>query len=199
LAKTLVFATGNKNKVKEVEKLLPEGVTLLSLSDIGVFEEFEETGITFEENSSGKALFYSKFTEFPVIAEDSGLEIDFFGGEPGVYSARYINPEMPYKERCEIILKRMKSAKGDKRTARFRCVACCVLKGEKVSHAEGKVEGEIALKQQGKDGFGYDPIFYYPPFKKTFAEISLEDKNLISHRFKAFSKLFENIKGILNE
>ncbi len=198
MAKTLVFATGNKNKVKEVKKLLPEGVTLLSLSDIGVFEEFEETGTTFEENSLGKALFYSKFTEFPVIADDSGLEIDFFGGEPGVYSARYINPEMPYKERCEIILKRMEQVKGGNRTARFKCVACCVLKGEKVGCAEGKVEGEIALKQQGKDGFGYDPIFYYPPFKKTFAEISLEDKNLISHRFKAFSKLFENIKGILN-
>jgi XTP/dITP diphosphohydrolase len=199
LVKTLVFATGNKNKVMEVRKLLPAGIELLSLNEIGIVTGYEETGTTFAENSLGKALFYSQFTKYPVIADDSGLEIDFLGGAPGVYSARYIDENMPYKERCEIILKRMEAAKREERTARFKCVACCVLKGEKIECSEGKVEGEIALTLKGADGFGYDPIFYYPPLKKTFAQISIDKKNLISHRFKAFSKLFDSIKRILNE
>jgi len=193
----IVFATGNKNKIKEVAGLIETNIKILSLEDVNIFTDFEETGTTFEENSKGKALFYSQFTDLPVIADDSGLEIDYLAGEPGVYSARYLKPDMTYPERCKIILDKMKNVEKKQRTARFKCVACCAVKSQIIEYCEGVVNGEISIDIQGNGGFGYDPIFFYPPFNKTFANASLKEKNSISHRFFAFSKLFKSLEGKL--
>lgn len=195
--KTIVFATGNQNKVFELSGLFKDKINILSLKEVNIIEEYEETGFTFEENSLGKAIFYSKLTDYLVIADDSGLEIDYFDGEPGIYSARYINPKMPYIQRCEIILDKLKNIEKKKRKARFKCSASCALKGEKVACSNGTVEGEISFEIKGNDGFGYDPIFFYPPFGKTFAEIELSLKNTISHRFNAFTKLYKLIEDKL--
>ena len=129
-----------------------------------------------------------------MVADDSGLEIDALNGEPGIYSARYFSPEMPYRERCLRILEKMEKVKEpDKRSARFRCAATCAFKGKVIATGEGRAEGLISYNAAGNDGFGYDPIFYTPSFQKTFAELTMEEKNRISHRRTAFETLAEKM------
>lgn len=191
---TIIFATGNKHKIQELEVIFHGIVEIKSLSGTGVNADFEETGSSFLENSIQKAVYYSQKVTFPVVADDSGLEIDGLNGEPGIYSARYFHPDMPYRERCLRILEKMEGLQElDKRSARFRCAAACAFNGEVIATAEGRADGRIAHEAAGKDGFGYDPIFYYPPFHKTFAQLSMEEKNGVSHRKKAFEVLAEKM------
>jgi XTP/dITP diphosphohydrolase len=191
---TIVFATGNRNKINELEVLFRGVVRIKPLIETGINADFEETGSSFVENSIQKAIYYSQKLTFPVVADDSGLEIDALNGEPGIYSARYFSPEMPYSERCLRILEKMKMvATKRERSARFCCVATCAFKGKTIATAEGQVEGQIARDPAGNNGFGYDPIFYYPPFERTFAELTMEEKNQVSHRKAAFQKLAEQV------
>lgn len=194
----LLFATGNINKVKEVRQLAGENFEILSLKDLGLENlKVEENGKTFEENARIKAEFYSRFTDIPVIADDSGLVIDFLNGEPGIYSARYLGETLSFNDKCKIIIEKMsKAVNKDERKARFICVACLAKNGKTLFCQEGRVEGYISFELKGEYGFGYDPIFYYPPLKMTFAEMPLEIKNKISHRHQAFRLLFDKIKTL---
>ena len=187
---TIVFATGNSNKIHELEVIFRNIIRIKSLAETGVDADFEETGTTFLENSVQKALYYSQKVTVPVVADDSGLEIDALNGEPGIFSARYFEAKIPYSERCRRILKKMDSVREpEKRTARFRCAASCAYHGKLITSAEGRVEGQIAMDAKGGAGFGYDPIFYYPPFQKTFAQLTMDEKNRVSHRRAAFEAL----------
>jgi len=195
----ILFATGNQNKVKEVQKLVEnDEIEILSLKDLKLDNlDVEENGKTFEDNAKIKAEFFSKHTDLPVIADDSGLVIDALNGEPGVYSARYLGETLSFKDKCKIILEKMKELKSIKdRSARFVCVACLAKNGKTILCKEGRVEGYISFELRGEKGFGYDPIFFYPQLNMTFAEMPLEEKNKISHRFKAFKSLFEEIKKL---
>lgn len=196
----LLFATGNINKVEEVRQLAGENFEILSLKDLGLDNlKVEENGKTFEENAKIKAKFYSRFTELPVIADDSGLVIDFLNGEPGIYSARYLGSTLSFEDKCKKILNKMRNVTdANERRARFICVACLAREGETLLCEEGRVEGYIGLELKGERGFGYDPIFYYPPLEMTFAEMPLEIKNKISHRYKAFKLLLDKIKTLPN-
>lgn len=190
----IVFATGNKHKIRELEVIFHGIVQIRSLFETGTDADFEETGSSFLENSIQKAVYYSEKVPFPVVADDSGLEIDELNGEPGIYSARYFHSDMPYRERCQRILEKLETVqKLDRRSARFRCAATCAFMGKVIATAEGRAEGLIAHKAAGNNGFGYDPIFYYPPFHKTFAQLTMKEKNSISHRKKAFEALAEKM------
>jgi len=190
----VVFATGNPNKARELASLSEGLLQVITLKDLGIAADYQETGDTFHANSIGKALYYSQKCELPVIADDSGLEVDWLHGEPGVYSARFLGDAVSYPERCEAILKRMREARGADRSARFRCVASCALNGTLIATAEGTVEGLIHDQLAGDMGFGYDPIFYYPPFDATFAQVLMARKNEVSHRNMAFRRLMDMMK-----
>ena len=195
----ILLATGNPGKVRELVPLFePASLKLVSLADLGLANDHEETGNTFHENSGSKALYYSRKTNIPVIADDSGLVIDALNGLPGVRSARYPNADMPYPERCRHILEQLKGyPEPDKRTARFCCIASLAVQGKLLHQSEGTVEGWIAHEARGTRGFGYDPIFFYEPLHRTFAELRLEEKNRLSHRFHAFRSLLEVIPELL--
>ena len=186
----LVLATNNEDKIREIVKLL-EGldVKILTSEDFAEFPDIEETGATLEENAILKAEGINKYTGLPALADDSGLEVDYLNGAPGVYSSRYAGPGCSYDDNNRKIMKEMEGAPKDKRSARFRCViAVCFGKGD-THTVEGRAEGFISEeKATAKNGFGYDPVFYYPPAGKTFAEMSLEEKNKVSHRGLALVK-----------
>lgn len=191
--KSIILASNNKNKLKEMkEKLQPLGFEVLSQKEAGFDIEVEETGTTFKENAILKAeAIYAKLKS-AVIADDSGLEIDCLNGMPGVYSHRYAGENATDDDRINKVLKEMKNVEDNKRTARFRCLICYIdNKGEKHIF-EGVVEGKIATKKQGYNGFGYDPIFICEK-GKTFAELSSDEKNEISHRGRAVEKFIHYI------
>lgn len=183
----LIFATKNKHKMQEIREIfsgLP--FEIVSMEEIGVDVEVVEDGTTFAENSFIKAKEISKY--FPndiVMADDSGLEIDYLNKEPGVYSARYLGKDTPYIEKNTIILDRLKDVKGSERSARFVCNITAFFPDGTHLQTEGVMEGEIAKEIAGENGFGYDPIFYVPEFGMTSALMSREEKNSISHRGKA--------------
>ena len=186
----LLVATTSEYKVDEIRSILADSaLDLLSLSQIAPVAAPLETGSTFEENARLKATGYREATGYPSLADDSGLEVDALGGSPGVFSSRFAPTD---EERIARILRQLRHLTGSgdrsRRTARFVC-SVCVDWGESVTQATGTVEGEIALEPSGCSGFGYDPIFYYPPLGKTFGEMSEEEKNLISHRARALHKL----------
>lgn len=188
----LLLATTNQGKVREIESFLESlPLTIHSLEELGRFESFSETGKTFNENARGKSLFYSMNWDGLTLAEDSGLEIEALGGEPGVLSARYSGEQATDEKNNQKVLDRMKDVPSEKRTARF--VSCMVLsrKGKIIKEIKESVKGNITFEEKGARGFGYDPLFYYPPIKKTFAEILREEKNKISHRGRALKKLKE--------
>ena len=166
------------------------GLDLLTLADLNLNLSPEETGVTFEENSRIKATETAAFlqahghTDVIVLADDSGLEIDAMDGEPGVDSALFMGADTPYETRNKAIIKTLENVPQEKRTARFVCVITCVKNGE-ILTAHGEVNGVITHELQGENGFGYDPIFYVPSYKKTMAELSVEEKNKISHRGQA--------------
>ena len=192
----IVFATGNKDKVKEIREILADiSDDIVSMKEAGIQCDIVEDGKTFEENALIKARTISEHTDAIVLADDSGLEIDYLNGEPGIYSARYAGEDTPYSIKNQMILDRMKEAKGTERSARFVCAIAAVVPQEdgtkKEFVARGNFEGEIAIKSAGSNGFGYDPIFYVPECGCTSAELTSEQKNEMSHRGKALRMMRE--------
>jgi XTP/dITP diphosphohydrolase len=181
-----LLATNNPHKLDEFREIFSDlPVRLVSLSDIHLAIEVEETGSTFAENAALKARTYAEMSHMLTLADDSGLEIDALKGAPGVYSARYLGSETSYEERFRVILEQMKDLPFDRRNARFRCVIALADPSGTIRSVEGVVEGVIADYPRGSHGFGYDPIFLLPELGKTFAELEPEYKNRISHRARA--------------
>ncbi len=182
----LLLATTNRHKLDELQAILQDvPFQLCSLRDVQVDMDVEETGQTFVENATIKALAYARVTGLFTLAEDSGLEVDAMGGAPGVYSARFAGRETPYGERFRLILEQLRGLVGLQRSARYRCA---IVLAEPTGYhrvVEGVVEGEIADHPRGEHGFGYDPIFLVPELGKTFAEVTPEMKNRLSHRGRA--------------
>jgi XTP/dITP diphosphohydrolase len=192
----LLVATTNPGKLREIRALMSDApVQLVGLSDLPSVAEPEETGATFEENARLKARHYSSHTGLWTVAEDSGLVIDALGGEPGVLSARFLRADASYSERFAEIFRRLDVHPGRPRTARFVAALACVSRGEVVYEITGVVEGEIAEAPRGSGGFGYDPIFVYPPYGRTLAEVSEPDKIAVAHRGIAFRKFSEWLKA----
>jgi len=189
----IVLATKNRGKVKEFQEyFLPLKIKILKIDDLTEnLKEPEENGQTFEENAIIKALYYSSFTELPVISEDSGLVIPSIGGYPGIYSSRIGEND---EERIERVLEKLQGKDGKNRRAYFKTVIALVQNGKIIKTFSGKVYGYILKQPKGSNGFGYDPIFYYKPIGKTFAQISSEEKNKFSHRGRAIRKLINFIK-----
>jgi XTP/dITP diphosphohydrolase len=188
--RTIVLATGNPGKIKECAAVLaPAGFEVLGLSALSDDTPVEETGATFEANAKLKAEGYSLRTPHLVLADDSGLEVDALGGVPGVLSARYGGPGLTDPERCTAILDALAATPDDQRTARFRCVLALAKVGRTLATFDGVVEGTILRAPRGTNGFGYDPIFFHAPSGRAFAELTREEKELVSHRGEALRKL----------
>ena len=184
----IVFATGNEGKMREVRLILQDlGFPVLSMKEAGVSLDIEENGTTFAENAMAKAVWQQ--TGGIVLADDSGLVVDYLGGAPGVYSARYLGEDTSYEIKNQAIIDRLADAKEEERTARFVSAIAAVLPDGSELVTEGTVEGLIAHEPAGNGGFGYDPIFYLPEYGVTSAEIPIEKKNEISHRGKALEAM----------
>ena len=196
----VVLASRNQHKIAEWQAMLGkyiEGVELLSLDDVGIMGEIEENGLTFEENAFCKANAAAK-SGYAAIGEDSGLSVNALGGEPGIYSARYAGEHGNDRANNDLLLHRL-SGKND-RSAKFVCTIAFVDPTRELCFCvRGETEGEIIEEYRGEGGFGYDPLFYYPPMAKTFAELSGEEKNAVSHRGRAIKLLAEKLKQIQNE
>ena len=181
----IVLATHNRGKMKEMSSILAHlPVTLLTLDDFPQIGEIPETGETLKENAFIKAETVHQKTGLPALADDTGLEVDALDGAPGVHSSRYDGETATFEDNCRKMLQEMDGVPAEERTARFHTVIAFVSDSGN-EWTEGMVEGRILEKKQGDGGFGYDPLFYYPPLKKTFAELNSEQKNNISHRGKA--------------
>jgi XTP/dITP diphosphohydrolase len=183
----LVVATFNPGKARELVRLLsPLGIEVLSLADLGIREPYEETGSTYEENARGKAEHYATLGRLPALADDSGLEVDALGGRPGPLSARYGGPDLDDPGRCKRLLEELADVPDKRRTARYIAVAALARPADDEPRLfRATCEGRIATESRGTQGFGYDPIFYYPPLDSTFAELDAEQKDRVSHRGKA--------------
>lgn len=192
----VVLASKNPHKLVEIRKITEKfGMELVLESELGVDIEVEETGTTFEENSLLKAEAVMKATGLPALADDSGICVDALGGEPGIYSARYgFDPTLDDFGRLRLLLKNTEAVPDGKRQAQFVCVISFITPEGKVIQARGEVHGELLRAPAGAGGFGYDPIFYYPPFGKSLAEVSPEEKNSVSHRANALKVLYEKLK-----
>ena len=190
----IVFATGNENKMKEIREILGDlNTEIISLKQAGIDVEIIEEGKSFEENALIKARAIWKETKGIVLADDSGLEVDYLNGEPGIYSARYLGEDTSYDIKNKAIIDRLEGVPDEKRTARFVCVIAAVFPDGTELTTRGTIEGIIGYEQKGDNGFGYDPIVYVPELKKTTAELSMEEKNEISHRGNALRKMKKNI------
>jgi XTP/dITP diphosphohydrolase len=187
---TLLVATTNQHKLREIAPLLAgTGLNLVTLSDLPPVPEPEEAGATFWENARLKALAYSRATGLATVAEDSGLAVDALGGEPGVRSARFLGANVSYPARFDEIYRRLAAVPGECHAARF-VTALVVADGESIVYeTETRIEGIIAPGPAGRNGFGYDPIFFYPPLDKTTAEMTAKEKAAVSHRGRAFRDL----------
>lgn len=181
----IVLATHNKDKIREIRKILGNKFRITVLKK---FPHIIEDGKTFEANAIKKAKTIFSITKNIVLADDSGLEVDALGGKPGVYSARFAGEDCTYKDNNKKLLKLLKNVLYKNRTAKFRTVVAIILPDGKLKTTEGSVNGYITTKPKGINGFGYDPVFYYPKLRKTFAQITITEKNKISHRAIAFKK-----------
>ena len=191
----IIFATGNEGKMREIRAILEDlKLPVLSMKEAGVNPEIVEDGKTFGENAEIKARAVWNLTGDIVLADDSGLVVDYIGGEPGIYSARYLGEDTSYAVKNQVIIDRLSQAKGSERSARFVCNIAAVLPDGRVLHAEETMEGEITYAPAGSGGFGYDPILYLPEFAKTSAELTMDEKNQISHRGKALRAVKELLK-----
>ena len=190
----LVLATHNDGKILEMQYALKDiSVDVITLKDFPYIDEIPETGQTLLENAFIKAKTVFNETGLPSLADDTGLEIDALSGEPGVYSARYAGENASYLDNCAKVLSKLDGVSPENRTARFRTIMAFVGKDKKF-HCEGNVNGLIIDEMIGHNGFGYDPIFYYPKLEKTFAELKKDEKNSISHRGKALRNFCEILK-----
>jgi XTP/dITP diphosphohydrolase len=195
---TLLLATTNAGKLREIRDVL-HGLPfeVRALSDGPPIEEPEETGATFEDNARAKALYYARATGVLVVAEDSGLEIDALDRAPGVYSARFAADVAPtYPEKFAVIYRMLAQRGAPESTARFACALALARPGEILFEARGTIEGRITSPPRGGGGFGYDPIFFYPPFDCTLAEVPHEKKSSVSHRGQAFRKLRDYLESV---
>ena len=182
----VIFATGNEDKLGEIRQITRDmDLEIVSMREAGCYVDVEETGTTFEENAYLKASAIAKKCGLPTLADDSGLEIDYLGREPGIYSSRYMGEDTPYSVKNANLLQRMEGVPDEQRTARFVCAICYVRPDGSSETVRGTMEGRVAYKIAGVNGFGYDPIFYLPERGCTSAELSPEEKNKISHRGKA--------------
>lgn len=193
----IIVATCNEDKMKEIREILAgDGIEYVSLNDENLSDiPIIENGSTFEENAVIKAKTVSEVTKSMVIADDSGLEVDYMDKAPGIYSARFLGEDTPYTVKNNYIIEQLKNAKGDERSARFVCVMACVFPDGRVITTRGTVEGRIAYEEKGNNGFGYDPIFYLPERECTTAQLSPEEKNMISHRGNALREMYKRLKG----
>jgi XTP/dITP diphosphohydrolase len=192
----IVIATRNTGKLREFRNLLlPLKSEILSLRDISIDEEFEESGQTFAENARLKAIAYSRLTQFPVIADDSGLEVAALSGRPGIHSARYAGPGASDSDRIHKLLEELERS-GGSREARFVCTLALAEKGVLRTESEGECRGTIIFEPRGMSGFGYDPIFLFPSLGKTFAELDETEKNQYSHRARATLSLLRQLRSI---
>ena len=196
----IVFATGNEGKMREVRLIMADlGMEILSMKEAGADLDIVEDGKTFGENAEIKARAVWEQTGGIVMADDSGLVIDYLGGEPGVYSARYMGEDTSYEIKNRALIDRLAGVEGQDRSARFVCNIAAVLPDGQVVHTEETMEGLIAMEPAGDGGFGYDPILYLPEYGKTSAEITIEEKNKISHRGKALEAMKDRLKEIFRE
>jgi len=193
---TIVIATRNKGKTAEIRQLLGNyPVTIKDLDDFGPIPEVEEDGETFDENAYKKAFFAARILGYPALADDSGLVVEALDGAPGVHSARYAGTYATDTDRCNKLLKAMKNQTN--RTAAFECVLSIAVPTGPALTYEARCEGFISQELAGTNGFGYDPVFFYPALNKTFAQISRAEKNKISHRGKAFQELKDEFDKVL--
>ena len=184
--KKVIFATGNEGKMKEIREILGDlDIELLSLKDAGIHADIVEDGKTFEENAQIKAKAICDLTGEIVLADDSGLEIDHLNKEPGIYSARYMGEDTSYHIKNAKLIERLEGGPDEERTARFVCAIAAAFPDGNIRTVREAMEGRIGYEERGENGFGYDPIFYLPEYGCTSAELSMEEKNKISHRGKA--------------
>lgn len=192
----IVLATGNKNKIKEFKEILKDfAINIKSLDEFGPIPEAIEDGETFDDNAYKKAIHTAKILGLPAIADDSGIEVEALGGAPGVYSARYAGEGATDEENCAKLLKELEGQKN--RKANFTCVISIATPGGPALTYEGKCFGEILTEKRGDSGFGYDPLFYFEEYGKTFAELSSEEKHTVSHRGKALTEVKAEAQQII--
>jgi XTP/dITP diphosphohydrolase len=194
----ILLASNNEHKVQEIFDILDEfRGNLRSLRDFGDLPKPVEDAKTYYKNAMKKALHYHWQTGLPTLGDDSGLEIDALNGEPGIFSARYINPRLSFAERNQLILEKMKDVPEEKRTARFHCCSVLVYSENDIRYECGVLEGRIGYEMKGEYGFGYDPIFFLPERGLYLAEIPPEEKNVISHRAGAFMKIKKHFTALV--
>ncbi len=186
----IIFATGNKDKLREIRAIFGElGIEVVSMKEAGINVDIVEDGTTFAENALIKARAVAKASGLPAMSDDSGLVVDALGGEPGIYSARYMGEDTSYRIKNANIIERLLGVPDEERTARFVCAAALVLPDGREFVREGAFEGRIGYEERGENGFGYDPIFYVPEKGCYSAELVPEEKNAISHRGKALREM----------
>ncbi len=192
----VVLASRNQHKLEEISRITEKfGFDLVLQSELGIDLDVEENGSSFEENSFIKASAVMKATGLPALADDSGICVEALRGEPGIYSARYgFDETLDDWGRLQLLLKNMEAVPDGQRQAKFVCVITMVTPDEKVIQARGEFQGELLREPRGENGFGYDPVFYYPPLDMSAAEMPAEVKNRISHRGNALSKFYEKLK-----
>ena len=192
----VVLASKNKHKLEEISKITEKfDMELVLQSELGIDIDVEENGTTFEENSFIKAEAVMKASGLPALADDSGIAVDALNGEPGIYSARYgFDESLDDWGRLQLLLKNTENVPDGQRQAQFVCVITMVTPDGKTIQARGEIHGELLREPRGENGFGYDPIFYYPPLGKSTAELSSEEKNQISHRANALKVFYEKLK-----
>lgn len=191
----MIFATGNQDKMREIREIMADmEVEIVSMKEAGIEAEIVEDGATFEENAVIKAKAIAAYTDAIVLADDSGLEIDYLNKEPGIYSARYLGEDTPYSIKNQALLDRLKGVPKEQRTARFVCAIAAVLPDGEVLVTRQTMEGYIGDAPEGANGFGYDPIFYLDEFGCSSAALSGEQKNAISHRGKGLRAMKEMLK-----
>ncbi|MBQ2283616.1 MAG: XTP/dITP diphosphatase [Agathobacter sp.] len=200
MAVKIVFATGNQGKLREIQEIMADmDVEIISMKEAGISVDIVEDGTTFEENAMIKAKAIAEYTDAIVMADDSGLEIDYLNKEPGIYSARYLGEDTSYDIKNQALLDRMEGVPQEKRTARFVCAIAAVFPDGDVQVVRETMEGHIGYSIEGENGFGYDPIFYLEEYGCTSAAISPEEKNRISHRGKALRAMKEVIEQRIAE
>lgn len=192
--KKLLFATGNQGKVNEFRQMLGDEYEIFSMKDLGVEVDIVEDGTSFEENAIIKARTVMEATGEMVLADDSGFEVDYLNGEPGIYSARFMGEDTPYSIKNAEILRRCEGVPEEERGARFVCVIACAYPDGVIDTVTGVIEGKLAHEPKGENGFGYDPIFYLPERGCTTGEMKPEEKNAISHRGIAVRKMVKRLK-----
>ncbi len=196
MSRRIVFATGNQDKMKEIHMILSDlNLDIVSMKEAGIQLDIEENGVTFEENAVIKAKSVAEYTDDIVLADDSGLEIDYLNKEPGIYSARYMGENTSYTIKNQNLLDRLDGVPKEQRTARFVCAIAAVLPDKEVIVTKESIEGYIGYEPAGENGFGYDPIFYVDEYNCSTAQLPVDLKNELSHRGKALRAMKEALRG----